>query len=272
MTTPNDTPTPAMTDEQVAAVMAAVLETLQPKMEKSITGAIGRVIRQSEQRFASLEARLAAPELDDSESGEPSKPAAPAATPAPASSGESSAQIKALQEQFAAREQQMEKQIADIKKAAEDRFTAMQQDAEKRTAEAVQQAERMKLASKLGDRVANPQHFLTLAEQSGDIQYKDGKYVRAVLNMYNEQEFVPVDKAGANGDYLDELLSSDYSYMAKARPGTGLGSTGGRAAQQQQAQSKFFGEKTADPQELATVVAEKGMGALVADLLASAES
>jgi hypothetical protein len=257
--------TGTISEEQMAALTAKILETLQPSLtteiNKTITGAVGRVKKSLDDRIADVESRVTA-KPDPAEDPDPAKPATPAKP-----SGDGADQMKALQDQIAAQE----KRMAEMQKAANDRFEQLQAEAAQEKAAAQQIVAKTNLAAKLSDRVANANHLLALAEQSGAIQYKDGQYVYAQKNAFNEDEFVPVDKAGKNGDYFDSLLASDgdFAYMAKARPGTGLGSSNGRTNTATQ-QSKYFGDSPADPATLAQVaMGDGGIDSIVDDLLAS---
>jgi hypothetical protein len=256
-----------ISDDQMAALAAKILATLQPSLadevNRTVTGAVGRVKRALEDRIASVESQVTA-KPDPAEDPDPAKPATPTT-----SIGDGSDQLKALQDQIAAQE----KRMADMQKAANDRFEQLQNEAAQEKAAAQQMVAKTKLATKLSDRVANPSHLLALAEQSGAIQYKDGQYVYAQKNAFNEDEFIPVDKAGKNGDYFDSLLAGDFAYMAKARPGTGLGSSNGKTTPAQGQQSKYFGDSPADAATLAQVaMGDGGIESLVDDLLASSGS
>jgi hypothetical protein len=253
-----------ISDEQMAALTAKILETLQPSLtaeiNKTITGAVGRVKKSLDDRIADVESRVST----KTESTDESSPKDSPATPMPGNEGTD--QLKALQDQIAAQE----KRMAEMQKAANDRFEQLQNEAAQEKAAAQQMVAKTKLATKLSDRVANPSHLLALAEQSGAIQYKDGQYVYAQKDAFNEDEFIPVDKAGKNGDYFDSLLAGDFSYMAKARPGTGLGSSNGKTVTQSSQQSKYFGDNPVDPTTLAQVaMGDGGIDSIVDDLLAS---
>jgi hypothetical protein len=255
-----------ISDDQMAALTAKILETLQPSLtaeiNKTITGAVGRVKKSLDDRIADVESRVTTkPDAVE----DPGAPVNPVATPA-ASGGDGADQLKALQDKIAAQEARM----VEMQKAANDRFEQLQSEAAQEKAAAQQMVAKTNLAAKLSDRVANPSHLLALAEQSGAIQYKDGQYVYPQKNAFNEDEFVPVDKAGKNGDYFDTLLNGDFAYMAKARPGTGLGSSNGKTTAAQSQQSKYFGDAPADPATLTQVaMSDGGMDSLVNDLLAS---
>jgi uncharacterized phage infection (PIP) family protein YhgE len=252
-----------ISDEQMAALTAKILETLQPSLtseiNKTITGAVGRVKKSLDDRIADVESRVTAkPDPADDASATP--------TPAAKPSGDGADQLKALQDQIAAQERRM----AEMQKAANDRFEQLQSEAAQEKAAAQQMVAKTNLAAKLSDRVANPNHLLALAEQSGAIQYKDGQYVYTQKDAFNEDEFVPVDKAGKNGDYFDSLLAGDFAYMAKARPGTGLGSSNGKTTTAATQPSKYFGDSPADAATLAQVaMGDGGIDSIVDDLLAS---
>lgn len=257
--------TGTISEDQMAALTAKILETLQPSLtaeiNKTITGAVGRVKKSLDDRIADVESRVTT-KPDPDESSDSAKSTA-TATP----SNDGSDQLKVLQDQIAAQE----KRMAEMQKAANDRFEQLQNEAAQEKAAAQQMVAKTNLAAKLSDRVANPNHLLALAEQSGAIQYKDGQYVYTQKNAFNEDEFIPVDKAGKNGDYFDSLLSGDFAYMAKPRPGTGLGSSNGKTTTAQGQQSKYFGDSPADPATLAQVALEGGIDSIVDDLLASSD-
>jgi hypothetical protein len=255
-----------ISDEQMTALTARILETLQPSLtaeiNKTITGAVGRVKKSLDDRIADVESRVSA----KSEAADESTAAPPTTA---AQSNDGSDQLKALQDKIAAQERRM----AEMQEAATKQFEKLQNEAAQEKAAAQQMVAKTSLAAKLSDRVANPIHLLALAEQSGAIQYKDGQYGYFQKNAFNEDEFVPVDRAEKGGDYFDTLLAGDFAYMAKARPGTGLGSSNGKTATPTSQQSKYFGGTPADPALLAQVaMGDGGIDSLVDDLLASSNN
>jgi hypothetical protein len=253
-----------ISDDQMAALAAKILATLQPSLadevNRTVTGAVGRVKRALEDRIASVESQVIV-KPDPAEEPDPAKPGT---STAPSNDG--SDQLKALQDKIAAQEARM----AEIQKAANEQFEKLKDEAAQEKAAAQQMVAKTNLAAKLSNRVANPDHLLTLAEQSGAIQYKDGQYVYAQKGTFDDVEFIPVDKAGKDGDYFDFLLGGDFAYMAKPRPGTGLGSSNGKTTPAQGQQSKYFGDSPADAATLAQVaMGDGGIESLVDDLLAS---
>lgn len=259
----SETSAGTISDEQMTALTAKILETLQPSLtaeiNKTITGAVGRVKKSLDDRIADVESRVASkPEATDESS--------PKDSPVTTTGSDGADQLKVLQDQIAAQE----KRMAEMQRAANDRFEQLQKEAAQEKAAAQRLVAKTSLAAKLSDRVANPNHLLALAEQSGAIQYKDGQYVYAQKNAFDEDEFIPVDKAGKGGDYFDSLLAGDFAYMAKARPGTGLGSSNGKTTAAQSQQSKYFGDSPADPATLTQVaMGDGGIDSIVDDLLAS---
>jgi metal-dependent amidase/aminoacylase/carboxypeptidase family protein len=249
---PDDITNPTTPDPKsnpdISEALAAFEAKFEEKLQSAITGVAGRLGKQADKKYetqiAELKAQLAelaAPKEDPEPTPEPVKDPAP------------DPQTLAMQ-----------KQIEDLQKLV----TQSQQEAAKEKIRATRSTTESDLITKLQDKVVNPRQLLMVAEASGAIVYEDGQFVRSVKDQWDNVTKVAITE----GDYLDTLLaSSDYSHFAKARPGAGTGAAGSKQTPTQNKSTLFSESSTATSEQVTQMAKEKGFGALIADLEATAK-